>query len=98
MHGIGNDFVVIETITQDLKDLEFSPEIVRRLGNRNRGIGFDQLLIVDLPSDPSLADFGYRIFNCDGGEVNQCGNGARSVSNIKIVNCKVHTKSIRRES
>ena len=81
MHGLGNDFVVIETITQNLKDFEFSEEMVRRLGNRNRGIGFDQLLIVDPPTDPSLADFGYRIFNSDGGEVNQCGNGARSCFN-----------------
>ena len=76
MLGLGNDFMVVDAVNQDLQGLEFSPEIVRRLSDRHRGVGFDQLLVVDLPKDVS-ADFGYRIFNANGGEVFQCGNGAR---------------------
>ncbi len=79
MHGLGNDFVVVEKVTRDSSssEVEFTPDLVRRLADRNRGIGFDQLLIVESPKNPVSADFFYRIFNADGGEVNQCGNGAR---------------------
>ena len=73
MHGLGNDFVVIDAINQQIN---LTPEQIRRLSDRHFGIGFDQLLLVEkaLSSD---ADFNYRIFNADGGEVSQCGNGAR---------------------
>ncbi|WP_375751899.1 diaminopimelate epimerase [Vibrio sp. HN007] len=73
MHGLGNDFMVVDCITQNIF---FSPDLIRRLANRNTGIGFDQLLVVEAPYDPET-DFHYRIFNADGSEVEQCGNGAR---------------------
>lgn len=73
MHGLGNDFMVVDAVTQNVF---FSPELIRRLADRHLGIGFDQLLIVEPPYDPEL-DFHYRIFNADGSEVAQCGNGAR---------------------
>ncbi len=73
MHGLGNDFVVIDGMRQYV---ELTPEIIRALGDRHTGIGFDQLLLVE-PSKAVGADFRYRIFNADGGEVEQCGNGAR---------------------
>ncbi len=73
MHGLGNDFMVVDAVTQNVF---FSPELIRRLADRHLGIGFDQLLIVEPPYDPDL-DFHYRIFNADGSEVTQCGNGAR---------------------
>ncbi|GAB1110541.1 MAG: diaminopimelate epimerase [Shewanella algae] len=73
MHGLGNDFMVVDGVTQNVY---FSPEQIRRLADRNFGIGFDQLLLVEPPYDPDL-DFHYRIFNADGSEVEQCGNGAR---------------------
>lgn len=73
MHGLGNDFVVVDAVTQNIF---LSTEQIRRLANRNTGIGFDQLLLVEPPYDPDL-DFHYRIFNADGNEVEQCGNGAR---------------------
>ncbi|MBO1272836.1 diaminopimelate epimerase [Shewanella sp. 4t3-1-2LB] len=73
MHGLGNDFMVVDGVTQNVF---FSPEQIRRLADRNFGVGFDQLLLVEPPYDPDL-DFHYRIFNADGTEVEQCGNGAR---------------------
>lgn len=73
MHGLGNDFMVVDAVTQNVY---FSPELIRRLSDRHCGVGFDQLLIVEPPYDPEL-DFHYRIFNADGSEVAQCGNGAR---------------------
>ncbi|MDF7679505.1 diaminopimelate epimerase [Enterobacteriaceae bacterium ESL0689] len=73
MHGLGNDFMVVDAVTQNVF---FSPELIRRLADRHLGVGFDQLLIVEPPYDPDL-DFHYRIFNADGSEVSQCGNGAR---------------------
>ena len=73
MHGLGNDFVVIDGMRQYV---ELTPERIRELGDRHTGIGFDQLLLVE-PPESSGADFRYRIFNADGGEVEQCGNGAR---------------------
>lgn len=73
MHGLGNDFMVVDAVTQNVY---FSPELIRRLADRHHGVGFDQLLIVEPPYDPEL-DFHYRIFNADGSEVAQCGNGAR---------------------
>ena len=73
MHGLGNDFVVIDNVTQNVF---FSKEKIAQLADRNFGIGFDQLLVVEPPYDPEQ-DFHYRIFNSDGSEVSQCGNGAR---------------------
>ncbi|MCR3755578.1 MAG: diaminopimelate epimerase [Sodalis sp. Psp] len=73
MHGLGNDFMVVDAVTQNVY---FSSEVIRRLSDRHCGVGFDQLLVVEPPYDPEL-DFHYRIFNADGGEVAQCGNGAR---------------------
>ena len=74
MQGLGNDFVVIDAINQQVS---LMPEQVSALADRHFGIGFDQLLLVEKPAKNSDADFGYRIFNADGGEVAQCGNGAR---------------------
>ncbi|PKH07636.1 diaminopimelate epimerase [Moritella sp. Urea-trap-13] len=73
MHGLGNDFMVVDCVTQNVF---FNNDNIRRLADRNTGIGFDQLLVVEAPYDPDL-DFHYRIFNADGSEVEQCGNGAR---------------------
>jgi diaminopimelate epimerase len=73
MHGIGNDFVVFDTFTQSLT---LSPEKVRHIADRQFGIGCDQILLLE-PSQIKDADVHYRIFNADGGEVAQCGNGAR---------------------
>lgn len=73
MHGLGNDFVVVDA-TRTAVDL--TPERVRFLADRHFGIGCDQLLVVEAPTQPGV-DFRYRIFNADGGEVEQCGNGAR---------------------
>ncbi|WGE90806.1 diaminopimelate epimerase [Actinobacillus genomosp. 1] len=73
MHGLGNDFMVIDGVTQNVYLTE---DVIRKLADRHRGVGFDQLLLVEPPYDPEL-DFHYRIFNADGSEVAQCGNGAR---------------------
>ena len=73
MHGLGNDFIVIEALQ---KKFHGSPEQIRQLADRHFGIGFDQLLLVEPPVSEDM-DFSYRIFNADGDEVEQCGNGAR---------------------
>jgi len=73
MHGLGNDFMVVDLITQRAY---FDTLTIQRLADRHFGIGFDQLLIVEPPDIPT-ADFKYRIFNADGSEVEQCGNGVR---------------------
>ncbi|WJW75579.1 diaminopimelate epimerase [Thiohalobacter sp. IOR34] len=73
MHGLGNDFVVFDAIHQQV---ELTPAQVRFIADRRRGIGCDQVLLVERATRPD-ADFRYRIFNADGGEVEQCGNGAR---------------------
>ncbi len=73
MHGLGNDFVVIDAINQHIN---LTSEQIRFMSNRHFGIGFDQLLLVEKPISDN-ADFKYRIFNADGSEVGQCGNGAR---------------------
>ncbi|WP_044407887.1 diaminopimelate epimerase [Thiomicrospira microaerophila] len=73
MHGLGNDFMVVDAISQTI---DFQPEQVKQWANRHTGIGFDQLLVVEKPQT-AQADFRYRIFNADGSEVQQCGNGAR---------------------
>ena len=73
MQGIGNDFIVIDGFSQSI---QLSTAQIRQLADRHFGIGCDQLLLVEQASNPA-ADFRYRIFNADGGEVEQCGNGAR---------------------
>ena len=73
MHGAGNDFMVIDAINQSV---DLGADTISALANRHFGIGFDQLLLVENTDEPD-ADFRYRIFNADGGEVEHCGNGAR---------------------
>jgi diaminopimelate epimerase len=73
MHGLGNDFMVVDATVQPF---EPSAEQIRRLADRAFGVGFDQLLLVEKSTRPGV-DFRYRIFNADGHEVEQCGNGAR---------------------
>ena len=73
MHGLGNDFVVIDAINQSIS---LTPEQIRSIADRHFGVGCDQLLLVE-KSPLASADFKYRIFNADGSEVEQCGNGAR---------------------
>jgi diaminopimelate epimerase len=73
MHGAGNDFVVIDLISQHYK---LRSRDVRKLADRHFGVGCDQVLVVEAPQNPQV-DFRYRIYNADGTEVEQCGNGAR---------------------
>jgi len=73
MHGAGNDFIIINQLN---KNYNLTPKEIKILSNRQLGIGFDQLLIVENSVLPN-AEFKYRIFNADGNEVEQCGNGAR---------------------
>ena len=82
MHGAGNDFVVLDFTN---RAFDLSPGILRKIADRNLGIGCDQVLVVEKARAPS-ADFRYRIFNADGGEVEQCGNGARCF--VKFVRAK----------
>ncbi len=74
MHGAGNDFVVIDAINQQI---DFTPAQWQFIADRRFGIGADQMLVVEKASTPEV-DFRYRIYNADGGEVEQCGNGARA--------------------
>lgn len=89
MHGLGNDFMVVDAISQPFR---LRPEMIRQLADRHFGIGFDQLLVVEPPGLPDV-DFRYRIFNADGSEVEQCGNGARCfarfVRDQRLTNKKV---------
>ncbi len=73
MHGLGNDFILINALKNAFS---LAPEHIQKLADRHTGVGFDQLLVVEPPSVPE-AEFNYRIFNADGREVEQCGNGAR---------------------
>jgi diaminopimelate epimerase len=73
MHGAGNDFVILDGVRQHI---ELSPEQIRLLADRHFGVGCDQILLVEKAQNKNI-DFRYRIFNADGGEVEQCGNGAR---------------------
>jgi diaminopimelate epimerase len=82
MHGAGNDFIVIDAINQQI---DFTPAQWQRLADRRFGIGADQILVVEKPRLPGC-DFRYRIYNNDGGEVEQCGNGARAF--VKFVSEK----------
>jgi diaminopimelate epimerase len=73
MHGLGNDFVVIDGVRQHIN---LTTKAIKHIADRNLGIGCDQILLIEPPGDKHI-DFNYRIFNCDGSEVEQCGNGAR---------------------
>ncbi|MEK7258841.1 MAG: diaminopimelate epimerase [Pseudomonadota bacterium] len=73
MHGLGNDFVVLDLISHPVK---LSAAQIRKMADRHFGIGFDQMLLIEPPSRPDV-DFNYRIYNNDGSEVEHCGNGAR---------------------
>jgi diaminopimelate epimerase len=73
MQGAGNDFIMLDGVRQNI---ELTPARIRALADRRFGIGADQVLVVERAADPGV-DFRYRIFNADGGEVEQCGNGAR---------------------
>ena len=88
MQGAGNDFVVLDC-TREAFTLR--PSQVKHLADRHRGVGCDQVLVVEPPND-GKADFRYRIFNADGGEVEQCGNGARCF--VKFV----HARGLTRKS
>jgi diaminopimelate epimerase len=82
MHGAGNDFVVLNFTTGKFN---LSEEQIKKLADRHLGVGCDQILVVEAPRNTGV-DFGYRIFNADGGEVEQCGNGARCF--VKFVQAK----------
>lgn len=89
MHGTGNDFVVLDLISQRF---QLSPAHVRKLADRHFGVGCDQVLVVEAPSSPDV-DFRYRIFNADGEEVEQCGNGARCFARF-VRDKKLTTKDV----
>src|SRR5258708_25267150 len=86
MQGVGNDFVVVEGVS---RDIEITPQLAKRLADRHFGVGCDQVLLVEKPRRGD-ADFRYRIWNADGGEVEQCGNGARCF--VRFVHDKGLTK------
>lgn len=88
MHGLGNDFVVIDAVNQSVS---LSQDQIRYLADRHFGIGCDQLLLVE-PAQSAEVLFNYRIFNADGGEVEQCGNGARCFARF------VHDKGLTTET
>ena len=85
MEGAGNDFVVLDATKTKQDKLHLKHDLLRKLADRHHGIGCDQVLVVEPPSGPGI-DFRYRIFNADGGEVEQCGNGARCF--VKFVHAK----------
>lgn len=93
MHGLGNDFVVLDGINQAIN---LEKQQIRRLADRHFGIGCDQLLLVEKAE--GSADFRYRIFNADGGEVEQCGNGARCFVRYVHEHDLTHKNEIRIET
>jgi diaminopimelate epimerase len=94
MQGLGNDFVVVDGISHAIK---LTLEQIRRIADRNFGVGCDQLLLVERTTVPT-ADFRYRIFNADGGEVEQCGNGARCFARFVVDNKLTAKTEIRVET
>lgn len=91
MHGLGNDFMVIDAISQSVN---LNTGQIQRWADRHFGIGFDQLLLVEAPDQPDV-DFRYRIFNSDGGEVEHCGNGARCFARFVREKGLTHKDTIR---
>ena len=94
MHGAGNDFVVIDAISQTVN---LTSDQWRDIANRRFGIGADQILVVEKPTIPGV-DFRYRIFNADGGEVEQCGNGARAFVKFVVEKGLTEHREIRVET
>ena len=99
MHGLGNDFVVVDAVS---RKVFFNKQQIEKLSDRNWGIGFDQLLVVEPPTQPDM-DFRYRIYNADGTEVEHCGNGARcfakfvldkELTNKKVINVETRRGQI----
>ena len=84
MHGAGNDFLVIDQ--REGTQYTPAPEKIRQLADRRTGVGFDQLMWIDPPRDPLSAAY-YRVFNADGSEVEQCGNGVRCVALVIAQDC-----------
>ncbi len=91
MHGLGNDFMVLDRVSNDFV---LSPERIKALGDRHTGVGFDQLLIVDPPEHPDF-DFTYTIYNSDGSQAEQCGNGARCFARFVVDNGLTVKKRLR---
>jgi len=91
MHGLGNDFMIVDNVTDNVY---ITNEHIKQMSDRNYGIGFDQLLVVEPPYDPDL-DFHYRIYNADGSEVGQCGNGARCFARFVKMKGLVNKQKIR---
>lgn len=91
MQGLGNDFMVLDLISQNL---HINAKHVLRWADRHTGVGFDQLLTVEAPGDPE-ADFRYRIYNADGSEVEQCGNGARCFARFVLDKHLTNKRQIR---
>jgi diaminopimelate epimerase len=94
MHGLGNDFVMLDLISQRCN---LRPGHIRKLADRRRGIGCDQVLVIEAPENPDV-DFRYRIYNADGREVEQCGNGARCVARFVRDRQLTHKHEIRVET
>ena len=94
MHGAGNDFIVIDAINQSVN---LTPSQWQALADRRFGIGADQILVVEKPETAGV-DFRYRIFNADGGEVEQCGNGARAFAKFVIDKGLTEQRQIRVET
>ena len=94
MHGLGNDFMVLDLISQHA---HIQPKHAKAWGDRHTGVGFDQLLLVEAPTNPDV-DFRYRIFNSDGSEVEQCGNGARCFARFVVDKRLTVKKQIRVET
>lgn len=90
MHGLGNDFIVMDAVTQSIS---LDKQIIQKLSDRHFGIGFDQCLLVEATDDPQ-ADFFYRVFNADGTQVEQCGNGARCILRFLIDQGLTHKKQL----
>lgn len=90
MHGLGNDFVVFDAVKQNVS---FSNEQLHWIADRNRGVGCDQILVVR-PSNEDDIDFNYQIYNANGEEVEQCGNGARCIGKFLALNGLTKKRSI----
>ncbi len=90
MHGLGNDFVVFDAVNQDL---QLTSEIVRKVADRKTGVGCDQILVIHPAMDADV-DFNYQIYNSNGEEVEQCGNGARCIGRFLALNGLTNKTSI----
>lgn len=91
MHGLGNDFMIVNLLN---KKIIFTKKIINILSNRHKGVGFDQLLILEKSKDPKI-DFFFRIFNANGNEVFQCGNGARCIAYFIYIKKLINKKKIK---